>query len=77
MILNIINLGRTQHKINIYSSQLGDHSQDYISATTLQQANYRRVLQSTLSCEEPERNKSNKRHDDMRLLSLGHLSFRI
>ena len=25
--------------------------------------NYRRVLQSILSCQEPERNRSNKRHD--------------
>ena len=25
--------------------------------------NYRRVLQSILSCQEPERNRSNKQHD--------------
>ena len=39
--------------------------------------NYRRVLQSILFCEEQERNRSNKLNGMTRVLSLGHLSFRI
>ena len=47
MILNIINLGQTQREINSYSSKL-THSQDDISATTLQLISQKAIEIKTL-----------------------------
>ena len=49
-------------EINYHMSKLSNikDTKKYLKRHT---TNYRRVLQSILSCEEPERNRKNKRHD--------------